>query len=64
MKSIFFVTVRIYSNKFKHNYLENKKCFLIFSPFLKSTSKSKHFENKDDPHGLCMSEIADCKGLV
>ena len=33
----------------------------FFTPFLKSTSSFKHFEKKDDPHSLCISEITDCQ---
>ena len=32
-----------------------------FALFLKSKSNFKHFEKKDDPHILCISEITDCK---
>ena len=36
------------------------KDFPEFSaPFLKSQSNFKHFQKKDDPHSLCVSEITD-----
>ena len=31
----------------------------FFTAFLKSTFDFEHFENKDDPHSLCISEIID-----
>ena len=33
----------------------------IFSAFLKSRLNFEHFRKKDDPHSLCISEIADCQ---
>ena len=38
-----------------------KKNCQFFSAFLKSTSNFEHFEQKDDPQILCISETADCK---
>ena len=35
-----------------------------FSPLLKSTSSCRHFEIKDDSHGLCISEIIKCQRYV
>ena len=31
----------------------------FFSAFLKSTLNFEHFQQKDDPHNLCISEITD-----
>ena len=31
----------------------------FFTAFLKSTFDFDHFENKDDPHSLCISEIVE-----
>ena len=31
----------------------------FFSLFLKSTLNFEHFQKKDDPHSLCVSEITD-----
>ena len=31
----------------------------IFSPFFESALNFKHFQKKDDPHSLCISEITD-----
>ena len=33
----------------------------VFSAFLKSRLNFEHFRKKDDPHSLCISEIADCQ---
>ena len=33
----------------------------ILAPFLKSTSNFQHFETKDYPNSLCVSEITDCQ---
>ena len=41
---------------FKINYF-----FLIFCTILKSISIFEHFEEEDDPHGLCILEITECK---
>ena len=29
--------------------------------FLRSRSNFQYFENKDDPHSFCISEIMDCE---
>ena len=31
----------------------------FFSPFFESALNFKHFQKKDDPHSLCISEITD-----
>ena len=31
----------------------------FFSPFLKSASYFKYFEEKDDSHSVCISEVTD-----
>ena len=33
----------------------------FFSTFLRSSSTFEHFQKKDDPHSLCISEITDFK---
>ena len=33
----------------------------FFSAYLKSISNIEHFETKDEPHGLCIFTIRDCK---
>ena len=33
----------------------------FFRPFLKSISIFEHFEKKDDPRSLCISENTDCE---
>ena len=35
-----------------------------FVPFPESISNFKHFEQKDDRHSYCISEITDCEGLA
>ena len=41
-------------------YLKNKNIFSqFFSPFLESAFNFEHFQKKDDPHSLCISEITD-----
>ena len=31
----------------------------FYSPFFESTLNFEHFQKKDDPHSLCISEITD-----
>ena len=39
---------------------EKLKTFYQFvDAFFKSTSKFEHFQKKDDPHNLCISEMTD-----
>ena len=59
MTVILCLIVRIYGHQFKCNYLRNKNIFEFFTLFLKSTSRFEDFENKDDPHNLCISESMD-----
>ena len=41
---------------------KNLKTFSdFFCPFLKSSSNFEHFEQKDDIHRQCISEIIDCQ---
>ena len=35
----------------------------LFGPHMKSTSNFKHFEKKNDPHGLCLLEITEHERL-
>ena len=43
--------------------LSKKQITLLqcFSAFLKSRSNFEHFEKKNDPHSLFISEITDCE---
>ena len=43
---------------------KEKSFFLFFATYLKSTSIFEHFETKDDPDTLCISEIIDCERRV
>ena len=36
----------------------------FFASFLKSRFNFKYFENKDDPHRFCISEITTSKNVV
>ena len=40
-------------------YKKQKLFFQFFSTFLKSRIKFEHFEEKDDPNGLCLLEFTD-----
>ena len=61
MASIFFVLARIYRNHIQIELSKKEKTFSdFFGPLLKSASNSKHFERKDKPRNLCISEITDC----
>ena len=42
---------------------KQKTCSSFFASFQKSTSNIKHFEEKDDPHSLGISEITDWERL-
>ena len=33
--------------------------YQFFSPFFQSALNFQHFQKKDDPHSLCISEITD-----
>ena len=45
---------------FRCIYLKNKTIFLIFFlVFSESALNFEHFQKKDDPHSLCISEISD-----
>ena len=35
----------------------------FFATSLKSTTHFKHFEQKDESHSLCISEIVECERL-
>ena len=41
-----------------------KRFCWIFSAVLKSKSNFRHFETKEDGHGLCISKIPDCQRHV
>ena len=44
---------------------EKQKTFSQFSAaFLKCISNFERFDKKDDPHGLCISEITDFENVV
>ena len=42
-------------------YKERINCFEIFALFLRSISNFEHFESKNDPHSLGISENKDCE---
>ena len=45
---------------FRCIYLKKKKYFSQFiSPFSEFALNFEHFQKKDDPHSLCISEIID-----
>ena len=62
MASIFFAIVEIYDNQFKFSYLRNKT-FLpnLLLHFLNLHQILHKFEEKDDPHSLCISESRTCE---
>ena len=46
--------------KFQIHLSQKKKNFSQFiSPFFESAFNFEHFQKKDDPHSLCISEIID-----
>ena len=47
--------------QFRCIYLKNKKRFfsIFFLAFFESALNFEHFQKKDDPHSLCISEITD-----
>ena len=40
---------------------KQKTFSLVFSAFSESRLNIEHFEKKDDPHSLCISEITDAE---
>ena len=42
---------------------QKKKISEFFPALFKSRLNFEHFDNKDDPHGFCISEITDCENL-
>ena len=40
---------------------QSKTISLFFTSFLNTKSKFEKFENKHDPHSLCISEITECE---
>ena len=46
--------------KIQMHLSQKKKYFSKFiSPFFESALNFEHFQKKDDPHSLCISEITD-----
>ena len=46
--------------KISDAFISKKKTFSqIFSPFFEFGLNFEHFQKKDDPHSLCISEITD-----
>ena len=43
---------------------KQKSCSQFFDAFLKSRSKSRHFERKFDPHRFCISDNTDTENVV
>ena len=49
-------------NKFKRQYLKNKKLFVeFFIALLKCAWNLEHFEKKDEYPSVIISEITDCE---
>ena len=63
MTSILFWIVRICASQFKRNYFKKEKVSSIFVLFLEFTSNLENFEEEDDLHSCCISEITDCERL-
>ena len=42
-----------------HLYKKENNFSEFFSPFFESALNFQHFQKKDDPHSLCISEISD-----
>ena len=65
MKIILFLKDTNKRYEFRCNYLRNEKLFLKFLLDFWNLQKSfKYFENKDDPHRFCISEITDSQNVV
>ena len=46
--------------KFQIHLSQKENIFSVsFSPFFESTLYFQHFQKKDDPHSLCISEITN-----
>ena len=46
--------------KFQMHFSQKQNHFSqFFSPFFESALNFEHFQKKDDPHSLCISEITD-----
>ena len=45
--------------KIQKQFSKKKSFSEFFALFLKSTSKFEHFDPKDNPHSVCISEIRD-----
>ena len=62
MASILLLKETIKRNQFRCYYLSTKNLFQnFFSQRLKSSLNFEHFQEKDEPHCLCISEITDCE---
>ena len=49
--------------KFLRHFSQKENIFSqFFSPFFESALNFEHFQKKDDPHTLCISEFTDHKG--
>ena len=46
-------TIQMHLSQKEKNFSE------FFSPFFESALNFEHFQKKDDPHSLCISEITD-----
>ena len=65
MKIILFLKDTNKRYEFRCSYLRNEKLFLKFLLDFWNLQKSfKYFENKDDPHRFCISEITDSQNVV
>ena len=61
MTSIIFLTGAIQRNQFNIFLKDQNFLSEFFSAFLKSTLKFEHFETKDNPRSVCISNITDCE---
>ena len=60
MTSIPLIAKTSECKNFRCIYLKKKNNFSqFFSPFFESALNFEHFQKKDDPHSLCISEITD-----
>ena len=62
MKIILFSVGTILMPSIQMQLSKKQKTFSqLFSAFLKIRLNFEHFEKKEDPHSLCISETTDCK---
>ena len=59
MKNILFLWGEFNATKSDAKCKKQKTFPEVFSTFLKHKINFEHFEKKDDPHTLCISDITD-----